>query len=124
MQWVPFTLTLQPSAPPDVRGMLYDEVSHLRLEYQLEQNGAEHRAEVKHLRIPMAEVLSVFVMKGWQKSSWVGVKIVLQLAKPERCKGFPGLHQGRLELNVSKANAPLAEAFVHGLYGNDLATPA
>jgi hypothetical protein len=124
MQWVPFTLSSHVAGSPEGRGMLYDEVSQLRLEYQLEQNDAEHRAEVKQLRIPMTEVLSVFVMKGWQKSNWVGVKIVLQLSKPERCKDFPGLNQGRIELSVSKANAPLAEAFVQGLYGNGLATPA
>jgi hypothetical protein len=124
MQWVPFTLSSPVAGAPDGRGMLYDEVSQLRLEYQLDQNNADHRAELKQLRIPMAEVISVYVMKGWQKSNWVGVKIVLQLSKPEKFKHVPGVHQGRLELSVSKANAPLAEAFVHGLYGNGLATPA
>ncbi|HQR42566.1 MAG TPA: hypothetical protein PLX97_07770, partial [Gemmatales bacterium] len=121
MQWVPFTVLNQRAGHKECRGMLYDEVSLLRLEYQLDPHDEQHRAEMKQVSIPVGDILSVYLMKGWLKSNWVGVKIVMQMTKPERFKDIPGFQQGRLELSVSKANAPLAEAFVYGLYGNGLA---
>lgn len=125
MQWVPFTVASQSPPESEFRGMLYDEGDHLRFEYQMtEISQGMHKHQMKYLRVPVEEVVSVYLMKGWLKANWVGVKIVIQTAHRACVKEMPGLQHGRLELDVSKSNVPLAEAFVYGLYGNTVATSA
>jgi hypothetical protein len=112
MQWVPFTVVL--SAGFECRGMLYDEADHFRFEYQVvdTKTFTAHKTQVKHLRIPVLQVQSVNLVKGWQGQQWSGVRLVIEAIK-----------QNRIELCVSKANVPLAEAFVQELYST-LATSA
>jgi hypothetical protein len=123
MQWVPFTVVL--SAGFECRGMLYDEADHFRFEYQVvdTKNTAAHKSLVKHLRIPVSHVQSVNLVKGWQGQQWSGVRLVIEAMSADVFQDFPAIKQNRIELGVSKANVPLAEAFVQELYST-LATSA
>ncbi|HMP16477.1 MAG TPA: hypothetical protein PKD72_05605 [Gemmatales bacterium] len=117
MQWVPFTVTV--SAAQECRGMLYDEQDHLRFEYQLiELKNTSRKSFVKQLRINLKQVSSVNLVKGWQGKTWAGVRVVLEATKADLFKELPGVKDNRIELRVSKANVPLAEAFVDGLYAD------
>jgi predicted NAD-dependent protein-ADP-ribosyltransferase YbiA (DUF1768 family) len=116
MQWVPFTVVL--SAGFECRGMIYDDADHFRFEYQLvnTKDTTAHKAHVKHLRIPVSNIQSVNLVKGWQGQQWSGVKLVIEANSADFFEDFPAIKQNRIELGVSKANVPLAEAFVQELY--------
>ncbi len=113
MQWVPFTVAL--SAGQECRGMLYDEADHFRFEYHVVDTNA-NKSHVKHLRIPVSHVESVNLVKGWQGQQWSGVRLLIEANTAEAFEDFPAIKHNRIELRVSKANVPLAEAFVQELY--------
>jgi len=48
--------------------------------------------------------------------TWIGVKIVIQVAKMETLKNFPGMSQGRIELSIARKDRKAAEEFVDDLY--------
>jgi hypothetical protein len=98
--------------------MLYDEADHLRFEYQLlnTKNASANKSHVKHLRIPVSLIQSVNLVKGWQGQQWSGVRLVIEATSSDVFEDFPAIKQNRIELGVSKANVPLAEAFVQELY--------
>lgn len=126
MRWVPFTVVSCTAVKHEFRGMLYDEGDHFRFEYQMtDVSSGSQKQPMKYLRLPVEEIASIYLMKGWHQANWVGVKLTIQTVHREVVKEMPGVHQGRLELDVSKSNVPLAEAFVNGLYGKEeLATSA
>jgi hypothetical protein len=121
MQWVPFTVAL--SAGHECRGMLYDEADHFRFEYHVVDTKNANKSHVKHLRIPVLHVQSVNLVKGWQGQRWSGVRLVIEAMSDDVFQDFPAIKHNRIELGVSKANVPLAEAFVQELYST-LATSA
>jgi len=123
MQWVPFTVALP--AGLECRGMLYDEVDHFRFEYHLldSKNGTVSKATPKQLKLAVSHIESVNLVKGWQGQKWSGVRLIIEVNSVEALSDFPGISRNRIELCVSKANVPLSEAFVNGLYSN-LATSA
>jgi hypothetical protein len=117
MQWVPFTVAL--SAGLECRGMLYDEADHFRFDYQLtDSKQATPKTLLKQLRLPVSHVVSLNLVKGWQGQTWSGVRLVMEVSKADVLADFPSVKQNRVELLISKANVPLAEAFVQGLYAS------
>jgi hypothetical protein len=68
------------------------------------------------VRIPLRDLVSVTLTKGWLGTTWLGVKIVLQAAQLEALQGMPGASQGRIELSVARKDRDAAERFVAGLH--------
>jgi len=101
-------------------GIVYDEGDHFRFEYQVKDSiSGMIKSAVKQVKIPVQEINSVQLIKGWLGSTWMGVKVVLQANSFETFKDIPGMTHGKIELEVTKANAAQAEEFVNGLYCNE-----
>jgi hypothetical protein len=119
MDTVPFKLNDVFGGFGEGHGLLRNEGAHLCLEYQVQDGiiGAI-KSDVKELRIPFEEVLSVALTKGWFGTSW-GVKLVIQLAHLELLEDVPGANQGRIELSIAARDHDLAEEFIYHLHAND-----
>jgi len=114
---VPFTISSLYAGLGQCHGIVYDEGDYLRFEYQLKDSiSGMIRSGVKQVRIPVQQIISVDLVKGWLGSIRAGVKIVLQGASLDSLKDLPGMSQGKIELCVSKANSSLAMEFVEGLH--------
>jgi hypothetical protein len=95
--------------------MVYDEGEHFRFEYQVKDTiSGMLKSSMKQLRVPVTQIVDVQLVRGWFNSA--GVKIVLQASHMDTFKDIPGMNHGKVELQVDKANVPLAEAFVEGLH--------
>lgn len=120
MRSVPFTITSLYAGLGQCHGMVYDEGDSLRFEYQIKDSiSGMIKSAVKQVRVPVTAIESVQLVKGWLGSRWAGVRIVLQSISMDAFKDIPGMSHGKIELSVTKANAPMAEAFVEGLYANE-----
>jgi hypothetical protein len=98
-------------------GIIRDEGSHISLEFQnMDAVAGIIKSDVRIVKIPMKELVSVTITKGWLGTSWMGVKIVLQSAKMETLKDVPGMTQGKVELSVARKDRDAAEKFVAGLH--------
>lgn len=118
MRSVPFTITSVFAGLGQCHGIVYDDGDYLRFEYQIKDSiSGMLKTGVKQVRIPVQQIISVDLVKGWLGSIRAGVKIVLQGASLDSLKALPGMNQGKVELYVNKANVPLAQEFVEGLYG-------
>jgi hypothetical protein len=114
---VPFTISSLFAGLGQCHGIVYDEGDSLRFEYQIKDSiSGILKSSVKQVRIPVQQIISVDLVKGWLGSMRAGVKIVLQGASLDSLKDLPGMNQGKIELCVSKANTTLAQEFVDGLY--------
>ncbi|MFT3879080.1 MAG: hypothetical protein QM703_05390 [Gemmatales bacterium] len=117
MRSVPFTITSLFAGLGQCHGIVYDEEDSLRFEFQIKDSiSGILKSGVKQVRIPVQQIISVDLVKGWLGSVRAGVKIILQGALLDSLKELPGMNQGKIELCISKANAALAQEFVEGLY--------
>jgi hypothetical protein len=117
MNTVPFTVGKLYAGFGECHGLLHDEGDHLCLEFQTKDTVAGiFKSGVKRVRVPLAELASVTLTKGWLGTSWCGVKIVLQAAKMETLKDVPGMSQGRVELSIARKDRHAAEKLVADLY--------
>jgi len=117
MSTVPFTLENVWAGFGEGEGLLHDEGTQLRLEFQLKDGvfGAV-KSGVKQIVIPFEDLVSVTMTKGWLGTSWLGVKIVIQTRRLETLQDVPGASQGRVELCISRKNVAAAEKFVDDLH--------
>jgi hypothetical protein len=116
MNAVPFTLEVF-GGLGKCDGLLRDEGEAVSLEFQMMDNLAGIiKTGVRTVRIPVKDLMSVTLVKGWLGTSWLGVKIVLQASNMEVLKDVPNMSQGRVELSISRKDRNLAEQFVAGLY--------
>lgn len=120
MHAVPFTLDNVWAGFGHVEGLLHDEGGSLCFEYRLKDAivGAL-RSEVKQLRVPLKDLVSVSLTKGWLGNNWLGVKIVIQTARMDVLEDMPGASQGRIVLKISGKDSEAAEAFVANLHQQD-----
>ena len=117
MRCVPFSIPELYAGFGECRGMLYDEQSVLRFEFQVQDKLAGLlKSKVKSVRIPVEQIVSVQLTKGWFGSTWLGVKIVIQSTSLDALKELPGVTQGKVELTIARADVAAAETFVNGLY--------
>lgn len=115
---VPFTISSLYAGLGQCHGIVYDEGDSLRFEYQIKDSiSGILKSGVKQVRIPVQQIISVDLVKGWLGSVRAGVKIVLQGASLDSFKDLPGTNQGKVELCINKANASLAQEFIEALYG-------
>jgi hypothetical protein len=98
-------------------GLLRDEGEFVVLEF-VNKDAVAGILEggVQKVRIPLKELVSVTLTKGWLGNTWLGVTIVLQAARMEALKDIPGMKQGRVELSVARKDRLAAERFVEGLH--------
>lgn len=119
MRSVPFTITSLFAGLGQCHGMLYDTGEHLRFEFQIKDTiSGMIKSSVRQVRVPVTQIENVQFAKGLFGGKWTGVKIVMQAVSFETFKEIPGMSHGKIELQIDKENAPLAEAFVDGLYTN------
>lgn len=98
-------------------GILRDEGGHLAMEFQIKDALAGIlKTGVRTIRIPLKDLVSVTITKGWLGTSWMGVNIVLQAAQMETLKDVPGMSQGKVALSVARKDRDLAEKLVAGLH--------
>jgi hypothetical protein len=98
-------------------GLLRDEGDHLCLEFQIKDALAGIvRTGVRKARVPLTDLVSVTISKGWLGTTWLGVTIALQAARMETFRDVPGASQGRLDLGVARKDCAAAERFVAGLH--------
>jgi hypothetical protein len=125
MRCVSFTIPELYAGFGECRGILYDEQNVLRFEFQVQDKLAGLlKSRVKSVRIPVEQIVSVQLTKGWFGSTWLGVKIVIQSSSLEAFKELPGATQGKVELTIARADVATAEAFVDGLYASHSVSPS
>ncbi len=116
MNTVPFKVDLY-AGFGQCNGLLRDEGEYLVLEFQNQDNIAGIiKSGVKKVRVPLSDLVSVTITKGWLGARWLGVTIVLQAARMETLQDIPGMSQGRVELSVASKDRDAAERFVSGLH--------
>lgn len=116
MNACPFTVDMYGSLGR-CEGILRDEGGHLAMEFQIKDSLAGIlKTGVRTIRIPLKELVSVTITKGWLGTSWMGVKIVLQGVSMETLKDVPGMSQGKVELSVARKDRESAEKLVAGLH--------
>jgi hypothetical protein len=117
MNSVPFTLSELYGGLATCDGLLRDDGHFVVLEFQVKDSVAGLiKSGVREVRIPVKELVSVTLTKGWLGTSWLGVKIVMQASRMELVKDVPGASQGRVELHIARKHRDLAERFVADLH--------
>jgi hypothetical protein len=119
MDTVPFKLSDVFAGFGEGEGLLHNEGTHLCLEYQIKDGivGAL-KSEICQLRVPMEDLVSVTLTKGWFGTKWLGVKIVIQTDRMDALQDMPGASQGRIALSISGKDYEAAEDFVYQLHRN------
>lgn len=96
----------------DSEGLVSAAGACVRLEYQLKDGVfGVVKSKVRELEIPLADLASVEVVRGW----FGGCKIVLQARSMQALQKVPGMARGRVELIVDRADRAAAERLVAGL---------
>ena len=86
------------------RGLLKDEGDYLTLEFQHEDVWFRvFKSAVQSIRIPMSDVVSLELSKGWLGSYSLCVPMVLQTTKIELLSELPSASQGRVHLKIAAA---------------------
>jgi hypothetical protein len=117
MDTIPVTLDDVYAGFADAEGLLRNETTHLCLEYQVKDGIlGVLKSEVHELRIPMENVASVILTKGWLGTKWFGVKLIIQADRMETFEDVPGASHGRLKLKISRQYREAAEDFVYNLH--------
>lgn len=119
MNAVPFTVELY-GGFGKCEGLLSDQGEHVTLEFQIADTVAGLlKTGVRQVMVPLKDLASVTLTKGWLGTSWLGMKIVLQAARMETLKDVPGMSQGRVELSIARKHRDAAERFVAGLHQDE-----
>lgn len=120
MNAVPFTVDNVYAGFGECHGLLRDEGDHLCLEFQVKDAMVGlMKSAVKEVRVPIKDLVSVTLTKGWLGMTWLGVKIGIQAARLETLRDVPGMSQGRVELSIARKDCAAAEAFVANLHHQD-----
>jgi hypothetical protein len=97
----------------ECHGLLKDEETHLTLEYQVQDAIAGMlKSEIREVRIPIDELVSIKLTNGWLGTSWLGVKIVIQATNLRVFENIPGSSEGRIELSIARRDVETAEHFI------------
>lgn len=114
---LPFTISEVYAGLGECHGLLKDEGEHLTLEFQVRDSLAGVlKSKVRQVQIPLDEVVSLTLTKGWLGTSWLGVKVVIQTSRLEAVKDVPGASQGRVDLGIARKDVEAAEMFVAHFY--------
>jgi hypothetical protein len=117
MRCVPFLIPELYAGFGECRGILYDEQNAFRFEFQVQDKLAGLlKSRVKTVRVPVEQIVSCQLTRGWFGSTWLGVKIVIQASSLDALKDVPGATQGKVELTIARPDVAAAESFLDGLY--------
>ena len=120
MKLVPFRIDSIYAGLGACNGLLRDEGEQLCLEFEIKDSVVGLlKSGVKQVRIPMKDLVSVTLVKGWLGRTWLGVKIVIQAAQMTTLKDVPGTTGGRVELSIARKDREAAEEFVASLHTQD-----
>jgi hypothetical protein len=120
MTAVPFTIGSLYAGFGQVEGLIRDDGDAVCIEFQITDSLAGvFKSGVREVRVPMKDLVSVTLTKGWLGSSWLGVRIDLQAMRMETFRDVPGAVQGRLQLGIARKDCDAAERFVAGLHEQD-----
>lgn len=113
MTSVPFTIPKLCWGMAECQGILRGEGNCLLFEYQVQDNFAGwFRGSPKIVRLPLAELESVELRKGWFRAT----DLVITAKSMAAVAAVPGSRQGRIELRIAKKDIKAAEAFVDSAY--------
>ncbi len=99
------------------RGLLKDEGDYLTLEVQQHDVWLEFfKSAVQSIRIPVDEVVSLELSKGWLGAYSLCVPLVLQTTKVELLNELPNASQGRVQLKIARKDIEAAERFVEDFH--------
>ena len=119
---LPFTVSELYAGLGECHGLLRDDDDHLTLEFQVQDSLAGVlKSKVRHVQIPLDQVVSLTLTKGWLGTSWLGVKVVIQTSRLETLQDVPGASQGRVELSIARKDIEAAEMFVAHFYDDGAA---
>jgi len=120
--WVPFSINKQNGERQLCTGMLYRELDELCFDLKLTDTSIGFGTIPRRVSIPVDELQSIELMKGWRSREWQGITLVVRTNLAQSMKEMPGAQQGKVELSISPANSLLADAFVHELFLGESST--
>jgi hypothetical protein len=113
MNVVPFTIEGLFAGLGECSGLIKDEGQELTIEVQLQDAIAGIlKSAVEKIRIPIQQVVSLTLTKGWLGTNWLGVKLELQTTNVELLSNLPGASQGRVQMKIARKDIEAAERFV------------
>ena len=115
MCWVPFTIASR-DADAIWSGMLIRDEHALRFDLKVTDPSIGLGAIPKRILVPVKELVSVELMKGWRNREWQGITLVLRTRHASKLRELPGAAAGQVELCISRSNSLLAEVFVDELF--------
>ena len=99
------------------RGLLKDEGDYLTLEVQQQDVWfGILKSAVQSIRIPVSEVVSLGLTKGWLGAYSLCGKLVLQTTNVELLSELPAASQGRVRLTIARKDIEAAELFVEDFH--------
>ena len=99
------------------RGPLKDEGDYLTLEVQQHDFWIGiFKSAVQSIRIPVDEVVSIELSKGWLGSYSLCVPLVLQTTKVELLNELPNASQGLVRLKIARKDIEAAKLFVEDFH--------
>ena len=110
MKSLPFSIPKLYWGFGECHGLLRDEGTHLSLEYQVKVGA--FRSRPKTVRVPIKELETVELKKGW----FGNTTVMLRASSLQAIGQVPGSRQGKLELRIDGKDRKLAEEIVSGLY--------
>lgn len=112
MQSIPFTIPHLYGGLVECHGLIRGETDSLVLEFQVQDGVAGvFRRKPRTVRIPLADLASVELRKGWFSRT-----LVIQARSLLSVADVPANRHGKIELRIAKPDTPAAERLVAGLY--------
>jgi hypothetical protein len=123
MDTLPFTLWNVFGGFANADGLLRNEGTHLCVEYQVRDGVVGVlKSNVREVRIPLDQIVSATLNRGWLGLNWFGIKLVIQVSHMDWLQDMPDATQGRMNLRIARADRPAAEAFVDRLHDSEPAS--
>jgi hypothetical protein len=99
------------------RGLLKDDGDYLTIEVQQQDLWLGiFKSAVQSIRIPVNEVVSLQLAKGWLGAYSLCVPLVLQTSNVELLSELPAASQGRVRLKIARKDIEAAELFVEDFH--------
>jgi hypothetical protein len=99
------------------RGLLKDEGEYLTLEFQQQDVWLGiFKSAVEWIRVPVNEVVSLELTKGWLSDYSLSAPLILQTTNLQLLDDMPAASQGRVQLKIARKDMEAAERFVEDFH--------
>jgi hypothetical protein len=99
------------------RGLLKDEGDYLALEFQQQDVWFRvFKSAVQLIRVPVDEVVSLELTKGWLGAYSLCAPMILQTTNLQLLDDLPAASQGRVQLKIARKDVEAAEHFVEDFH--------